>query len=164
MHPVENILTPEISKHKTRSIQYLFFNANHILYQFQKGFADIKKKRAVDDRTTYHAFSVTKTFTAVAILQLHPAYAHPGFHRYAFFDSIFTRYTDVDFKPNQKYAYSNLGFVILGHLIEKISGLSYEQFITANIFMKLNLQPTEMAFTVSEFSHDAKATKNISVY
>lgn len=34
------------------------------------GFADIGKKKEVDPSVTYNAYSVTKTFTALAVLQL----------------------------------------------------------------------------------------------
>ena len=42
-------------------------------------------------------------------------------------------------KPGERYAYSNPGYVILGYIIEKLSGQSYDQYITANI-----LQPLKM--------------------
>ena len=50
--------------------------------------------------------------------------------------------------------YSNLGYVLLGQLIEKISGKSYEQFITDNIISKLELQPGELGFTINDFANN----------
>ena len=35
--------------------------------------------------------------------------------------------------PGLKYEYSNMGFAMLGYIIKKVSGLSYETFITKNI-------------------------------
>lgn len=35
----------------------------------------------------------------------------------------------LDFAPGTKYAYSNFGFCVLGRVIEKASGMSYEQFV-----------------------------------
>jgi CubicO group peptidase (beta-lactamase class C family) len=51
--------------------------------------------------------------------------------------------------------YSNLGYVLLGQLIEKISGKSYEQFITDNIIKKLGLSPGELGFTINDFANYA---------
>jgi len=39
----------------------------------------------------------------------------------------------VKSKPNEKYSYSNLGYVLLGQLIEKVSGVSFERYVNENI-------------------------------
>lgn len=41
---------------------------------------------------------------------------------------------NLDFSPGTQYAYSNFGYSVLGQVIEKISGMNYEDFITKNIF------------------------------
>jgi CubicO group peptidase (beta-lactamase class C family) len=40
----------------------------------------------------------------------------------------------LDFEPGEKWSYSNSGYVLLGYLIEKITGASYETFLGENIF------------------------------
>jgi len=40
----------------------------------------------------------------------------------------------LDHEPGLKYAYSNVGYLILGKIIEKISGSKYDDYITKNIF------------------------------
>lgn len=39
----------------------------------------------------------------------------------------------LDVAPGTAYAYSNVGFMILGRVIEKISGMSYENYVKQNI-------------------------------
>jgi len=46
------------------------------------------------------------------------------------------------FSPGQKFKYCNSSFVILGLLIESISGMKYSEYITKNIIKPLNLQNT----------------------
>ena len=46
----------------------------------------------------------------------------------------------LDFEPGEKMSYSNSGYVLLGHLIEKITGDSYEQFVQENIFTPLGMK------------------------
>jgi CubicO group peptidase (beta-lactamase class C family) len=46
----------------------------------------------------------------------------------------------LDFEPGSKYSYSNSGFVLLGYLVEKIGGESYEKFLQENIFAPLGMK------------------------
>ncbi len=46
----------------------------------------------------------------------------------------------LDFEPGMKFSYSNSGYVLLGYLIEKISGGSYEKFVQENIFTPLGMK------------------------
>ncbi len=48
----------------------------------------------------------------------------------------------LDFKPGSKWSYSNSGYVLLGTIIEKISGQSYADFLQQNIFRPLGLRHT----------------------
>lgn len=70
MNEIECILNNQIEKHRTPSVYYVIFNKDKIIYQFMNGFADIKNQKKTDDNTRYNAFSITKTFTALAVLQL----------------------------------------------------------------------------------------------
>lgn len=46
------------------------------------------------------------------------------------------------FEPGTRFGYSNAGFVMLGLVIEAISGTTYQQFITDEIIMPLQLEHT----------------------
>ena len=43
----------------------------------------------------------------------------------------------LDFQPGSSYTYNNSGYVLLGYLIEIISGQSYQDFVVNNIFKPL---------------------------
>jgi len=45
----------------------------------------------------------------------------------------------LDFKPGEKYTYSNSGYELLGYVIEKLSGQTYEQFLQENIYGPLRM-------------------------
>ncbi len=70
MTSAEKFLTHKIENKESPSLQYFFFDQNHIIDSFQMGVRDIASRKKSDIHTTYNAFSVTKTFTALAILQL----------------------------------------------------------------------------------------------
>jgi CubicO group peptidase (beta-lactamase class C family) len=46
----------------------------------------------------------------------------------------------LDFEPGSKFSYSNSGYVLLGYLIEKITGASYEKFLQENIFTPIGMK------------------------
>ena len=54
-------------------------------------------------------------------------------------EKLVARFRDkpLDFQPGEKWKYSNSGYVLLGYLIEKISGKSYQDFVQENIFKPL---------------------------
>jgi N-acyl-D-amino-acid deacylase len=39
----------------------------------------------------------------------------------------------LDFDPGARYAYSNLGYLILGRVIEKVSGMPYERYVREHV-------------------------------
>jgi CubicO group peptidase (beta-lactamase class C family) len=41
----------------------------------------------------------------------------------------------ADFKPGEKFDYNNNGYILLGYVIEKLSGQSYETFLRENVFV-----------------------------
>ena len=72
-----------------------------------------------------------------------------GFPEYAKWEPFATtaaeevaRFRDkpLDFAPGEKWSYSNSGYLLLGYLIEKITGGSYEKFVRENIFTPLGMK------------------------
>ena len=57
-------------------------------------------------------------------------------------DKLVARFRDkpLEFQPGEKWSYSNSGYVLLGYLIEKASGESYQQFVQENIFGPLGMK------------------------
>jgi len=46
----------------------------------------------------------------------------------------------LDFDPGARYAYSNFGYCVLGRIIEKISGQSYEKFVQEHIMAPVGVK------------------------
>ena len=49
----------------------------------------------------------------------------------------------LESKPGEKYEYSNTGYILLGCIIEKVSGKPYDVFLRENIFEPLGMKDTE---------------------
>ena len=202
MNEPDSILIRLIEKNKTPSLQYIIFDKDSIIHRFHSGFADIKRQKKADEFTTYHAYSVTKTFTALAILQLaekgdldinhsvnkyypnfpyssditvrqllthtagipnplplswiHLTSEHQSFDSHSFFENIFVRNNKVKSKPNEKFLYSNLGYVLLGQLIEEVTGMTCEKYIQDHILKIIHDQSHELGFTIDNPKQHAK--------
>jgi CubicO group peptidase (beta-lactamase class C family) len=48
----------------------------------------------------------------------------------------------LDFKPGEKWSYSNSGNIVLGYIIEQASGQSYETFLQHTIFAPVQMKNT----------------------
>jgi CubicO group peptidase (beta-lactamase class C family) len=57
-------------------------------------------------------------------------------------EQLVSRFRDkpLDFEPGEKWQYSNSGYVLLGHLIERITGESYEKVVREHIFAPLGMK------------------------
>jgi CubicO group peptidase (beta-lactamase class C family) len=45
----------------------------------------------------------------------------------------------LDFQPGERFKYSNSGYIVLGSIIERVSGQTYEAFLQQAIFTPLNM-------------------------
>jgi CubicO group peptidase (beta-lactamase class C family) len=151
------------------------------------GLADREWNVANTPETRFRLGSITKQFTATAILQLAeqgklsvddpiskyypaapaawapitlkhllthtsgiPSYtAIPGFFaQLARLDKTpdeiiaLTRDKPLDFPPGSKYAYDNTGYVLLGYVVEKVSGQPYAAYLQDHIFTPLGMKDT----------------------
>ena len=48
----------------------------------------------------------------------------------------------LDTRPGEQFAYNNLGYILLAHIIEQVSGQSYAGFLEKAIFTPLNMHDT----------------------
>jgi CubicO group peptidase (beta-lactamase class C family) len=150
------------------------------------GFANAEHQVPNTTRTKFRLGSITKQFTAMAILILQergklkvedpigkylddapkawegvtihhllthtggvPSYTDdPAFRKKMMMPetvkSMISRFRDkpLDFKPGEKFHYSNSGYFLLGAIVEKLSGKSYEAFLKEAIFEPLGMKDT----------------------
>jgi CubicO group peptidase (beta-lactamase class C family) len=63
-------------------------------------------------------------------------------------------YKPLDFSPGTKWNYSNSGYILLGMIIEKVTGKSYFRVVRENIF-----EPLGMSHSGFDFTHLKNADK-----
>jgi CubicO group peptidase (beta-lactamase class C family) len=61
----------------------------------------------------------------------------------------------LDFEPGKTRKYSNAGYYLLGYLIEKVSGQSYKEFVSENIFKPLDMKDSGYVSSSEVIRHRA---------
>lgn len=56
-------------------------------------------------------------------------------------------YSTLKFEPGDHAKYSNLGYMVLGAIIEKVTGIAYEDYIRQNILRPLEMNHTDFLYT-----------------
>jgi CubicO group peptidase (beta-lactamase class C family) len=70
-------------------------------------------------------------------------------------DRLVFRDEPLAFKPGEKWDYTNEGYMVLGYLVEKISGQTYPDFLMENIFKPLGMNDSGASPIVAIIPHRA---------
>jgi len=54
----------------------------------------------------------------------------------------------LDFTPGERYSYSNFGYCVLGRIIEKVSGETYEDYVKKSVLGPLGIQAPRLGKTL----------------
>lgn len=206
---VNGYLAKLVTGRHTPGISYAFFSSDQIIKSFHFGLADVLKQKPVEESTSFNAYSVTKTFTALGILQLaekgrlrlddpatqllasfpypepitvrhllthtsgipnpiplkwiHLKEEHRRFDRDQFFRRIFHQHSRLKSAPGATFSYSNLNYVLLGQIIESVTGMEYEEFIRAGILNLIDPGATELRFNIDELRQAKGYHKRLSI-
>ncbi|MBK6912666.1 MAG: serine hydrolase [Ignavibacteriales bacterium] len=177
---IDNYLT-KLTNEKNFSGGLLIVKDGKKIFSKGYGWADKDKRILFTSSTLASIGSITKAFTAAAIMKLveqnelslddqlkkyfptipedkanitiHQLLTHSsGFHEFLkqdggdyekinteeFLNRAFAE--PLAFKPGEKAVYTNVGFSVLGIIIEQVSGLDYEEFLKTNLFQPLGIK------------------------
>jgi len=65
------------------------------------------------------------------------------------------RHSTLSSKPGEKYAYSNLGYWLLGPVVEGASSQTFEAYVTDHVLRPLGTSPAELSYTVPDLTRHA---------
>jgi len=71
----------------------------------------------------------------------------PNVNQTAFIEEVFPEYSILEFEPGENTAYTNIGYMLLGAIIEKVSGQSYQDYIRHYILEPLEMNQTDFDYT-----------------
>lgn len=126
------------------------FTAIAVLQLLEKGkisLQDSLQKFIPDYPSKGHAITIRQLLTHTSGIRDYMQIDYPALYmeRWDFspkqlIDSF--KYFPLEFEPGTKYSYSNSGYYLLGYIIEKVSGRSYQNYVQENIIQPLGLQHT----------------------
>lgn len=198
-------LTPKFDEYMTALSKQGFTGSvlvsrdGKVLFSKGYGMANVELDAPNVPQTKFRLGSVTKQFTAAAILLLqergklsvtdpickyvdncpaawsevtiHHLLSHtggiPNFTSFPDYmpkmmmpvttQEMIARFKDksLDFKPGEKWSYSNSGYFLLGFVIEKAAGEPYESFLQKNIFDPLKMTSTGYDHLATILKHRA---------
>ena len=195
----------QFAKGRSPGAQYLFVSADAVLAEYDGGIADPVARTPVSGCTTFNAFSVTKTFTAAAILQLaeqgrldldapvaqyleglpcddrptirqtltdtggfpnpnplrwvHLAEEHAAFDNVGFVREVLRKHGRLKSPPGGSVAYSNIGYLLLGEVVKRVSGQHYVEYVERHVIQPLRLRDGEtLAFAIPQPQEHARGT------
>jgi CubicO group peptidase (beta-lactamase class C family) len=183
-------------------IQYVVVDTQRVIFEYAGGWADIRNQKPMKPNTTQMAYSMTKTLTAAAVLQLvekgelklddgisrylqnppydgnitirqlvchtsgipnpiplkwvHIAEDDERFSEKPALARVLRDNPKLRSEPGEKYAYSNIGYWLLGKIIEEVTQHSYTDYMRDCILRPLGLEIHEMDFVVHDPSGHAK--------
>lgn len=70
----------------------------------------------------------------------------------ALFESL-----NTNFEPGTKYEYSNTGYVLLGYILEDVSGMSYDRLLKERIIDKIGLKRTHYGKRIDVSANEAQS-------
>jgi len=161
---VDKLFQP-VSGDKTPGAAVLVVRDGEVVLRKGYGMADVAGSLPNTPNTRFLLASVTKTFTAMAIMQLHdrgllniddpvskylPDFppgdkvkirnllSHTGgLPDFMSYEQAMTK--PLEFEPGTRVSYSNIGYQMLGRIIEKVAGQSYEKYLQENIFRPVGM-------------------------
>ena len=86
---------------------------------------------------------------------VHAAARHAAFDENAALAAVLREYHDLRFPPGTKYAYSNIGYWLLGRVVESASGEAFTSYVTEHVLSPLGISPQELGFAILDSAHHA---------
>lgn len=187
---------------KIPGIQYRVVAPEGIAFEYTCGWADLARRRQLNADTTLMAYSMSKTITAAAVLQLvdaqkialahpidvylpsqpygpdvtvrqllshtsgipnpiplrwvHPAAFHDSFDEHAALTRVLHQYPRLSVPPGTRFKYSNIGYWLLGRIVESASGKSFPAYVREHILEPLGITAQELGYSVPDIDNHAK--------
>ena len=83
----------------------------------------------------------------------------PPVNQTAFAEKVLPDHATLVFEPGTHAVYSNLGYIVLGAIIEKVAGQPYEDYVREHILIPLRMTQTDFIMTKAMRAHRAAGSQ-----
>jgi CubicO group peptidase (beta-lactamase class C family) len=188
---VDSIIVNKMNQYNIPGLSIGLIKNDSVIYANGFGVRNIKTNDIVTENSIFHTASISKLFTALAIVQLiredylsldsklielipELNYSDEKVHEITIKNILnhTSGLPDVDdynwennnqsenslkeyilrlnlnlqFDPSSEYQYSNLGYDILGYVVEKVSGSSFDDYVKENILNQVEMYNSDFRF------------------
>lgn len=190
------ILDDVVRRGRTPGLQYVVADRTGVRFEYSGGSAELEAGRPMTRATSMMAYSMSKTITAAAVLQLvesgavglddpvarhldaqpyggditirqllthtsgapnpiplrwvHPAARHEAFDEADALAAILRRYPRLRFRPGTRFAYSNIGYWLLGGIVEHATGESFTAYVRDCVIARLGIPSEAMGYAIAD--------------
>ena len=81
---------------------------------------------------------------------VHLAARHPQFDERAAFEAVLTAHPRLRFRPGSRFAYSNIGYWLLGHVVEHASGQPFTSYVTTHVLNAIGASPDDLGYAIPD--------------
>jgi CubicO group peptidase (beta-lactamase class C family) len=212
---MDNYFNEKMKKYLVPGASVVVVKDNKEVFKSGYGYSNLESKAVVDpDKTSFPACSVSKLFTATAIMQLYEEgkidldrnindYISPykvinKYDKAVTCKNLLTHSSGIDeaselngtttdeksiksqkyfmdnhipvvvTEPNTICRYSNEGYNLLGYIVERVSGISYEEYVKEKILKPLNMNNSSVRLksnnTAIGYTYDDRYVANSLAY
>lgn len=190
-----------VARNETPGSQYIVVDSAGPVFEHAGGWADITGRVPMDTATTMMAYSMSKTITAVAVLQLvenggialdepldryvdaspygagitvrrllchtagipspmplrwvHPANQHGVFDEHAALRAQLQLHSKLASAPGARYRYSNLGYWLLGSVVERASDRPFTAYVSEHVLRRVGASASELGYEITDTARHA---------
>jgi D-alanyl-D-alanine carboxypeptidase len=183
-HLIDTYVARQMEAEQIPGLVLALTNRNALMRVSTYGYADVKAKAPTTPETLFEIGSISKSFTAISLLQLREQGKfdpQQPITRYLPWFSIHSRYRPITghdvmthtaglprdrddvpsslyqaagvrdrwtgHEPGKYFAYSNIGYQIMGYLLQEITGKPYAETVRAHILQPLGMDHSDAVFT-----------------
>jgi len=188
---VDSVVINKMSQYSIPGLSIGLVRNDSLIYSKGYGVRNIGKSDLVTQNSIFHTASISKLFTAVAIIDLMEQYGMtiddslldivpeliyednrlkeitlknilnhtsglPDISNYHWSNNnqsdnslreyIISLNLKLDFKPSTEYQYSNLAYDILGYVIEKVSGSTFDDFLKEEVLDNSGMKDSDFRY------------------
>jgi CubicO group peptidase (beta-lactamase class C family) len=199
---LDMIIRNNLKRYRIPGAAVALVHEGRVIFSQYYGYADTQKKVTITEDTYFMAGSLTKSFTALAVLKLVeegkidpradirkyiPDFSvrhlysgevpitvnHLLTHTSGLMVDYYVRFTGgkkhsnadllsqlrneyLCFKPGSAFKYSNIGYRLLGMIIEEVTGERFEDYLEKEVFKPLGLNNSSFEYTADMAPHMSK--------